>query len=457
MRWMRRITKWIGISVAALFGLAVVAYMSLLYINRADEPPSVTALEFEAITADFTEVHVSSNAFNYFVGINAPQGEDPFVQGHTWLEWSRLPLEEQWDKDEPVGDSLSSQLACDESTLLNELKNVCYSPTEECLSKLNEQPARLASELSSENWMLQRYEKLLGYTEWNEPPADSYLSIVTYRDARTLNTLYSLHAWHLMRNEKHQQALNTLDREARFWRIILTDSKTLIGKMVARAVLYSNLQWTNTVLRSAPSELTLNVPEVWHHPLSLQEQNFRETFANEWLLSKVIFTQQDIMDDEIPVADRVWNKLAEPLLQHQATLNLLASNYERTSQALAVQDKQLPDSVKELHLHNNEIGKDGLFRLYNPIGYTLFRISASMPLVDYGLRIADLEGVRRMLLLAAKLRNEDVAAEAVSTRLNNTPIRNPFTDEAFVWDDEKNAITFKGLAEAPEGSYQLPY
>lgn len=457
MRGMRRIAKWIGISVAALFGLAVVAYISLLYINRADEPPSATAMEFEAIIADFVGVNAPDNAFPYFVGINTPQGEDPLIQGHTWLEWSRLPLKEQWEKDEPNGEFLSTQLSCDETAYLKNLMDNCRTLSKDCLSKLNASSDGLQNELNSAQWILKRYERLFRYTKWHEPPADSYFAIPTYIDARTLNTLYGLHAWQLVQNGKHQQALNALDREAHFWRMVLINSKTLIGKMVARAVLYSNLHWTNAVLRSASSEPTLNVPEVWQRPLSLQERNFRETFANEWLLSKVIFTQQNIMDDEISVAERIWNKLEAPLLQPQATLNLLASNYERTSQALAVQDKQLPDSIKTLHLHNNEIGKNGLFRLYNPIGYTLFRINASMPLVDYGLRIADLEGLRRILLLAEKLRSEGVEVRDVPNRLNNASIRNPFTDEAFGWDDEKNAITFRGLAEAPEGSYQLQY
>lgn len=454
---MRRITKWIGISVAALFGLAVVAYIGLLFINRSDEAPSATALEFEVITAGFPKVDVSGNAFPYFVGINAPQGEDPLMQGHAWLEWSRLSLKEQWEKDQPNGKFLSTQLSGDETAYLKNLLDNCRTPSNDCLSKLNAPSDELQNELNSAQWILKRYERLFRYTTWHEPLADSYLAIPTYIDARTLNALYGLHAWQLIRKGKHQQALNALDREAGFWRMVLVNSKTLIGKMVARTVLHSNLHWTNAVLLSASSESILNVPETWQHPLSLQERDLKDTFANELQLAKVVLTQRDVSDDEISVVDRAWNKLEAPLFQPQATFNLLASRYDRISKALTVEDKKLPASVASFRQHTNETSKGGLFRLYNPIGYTVFRINASMPLVDYGLRIADLEGLRRMLLLAAKLRNEGVAAEAVSTRLNIASIRNPFTDEAFGWDDEKNAITFKGLAEDPEGSYQLPY
>lgn len=457
MRWIKRITKWISVTITVLLGLVVVAYVGLLFVNRSDEPPSTAATAFAKMVKNSPSPDSNDNAMLYYAGINVPQGEDPLVQGKAWLKWSRLPVKKQWTTDEPRGKSLSTQLKSDKTPQLSTLIQHCHTPTPECLSDLQSQPLILRGNLNKVQWILDRYERLLRYTIWHDSNANSPLAILMYLDASTLNKLYSVHIWQLAQNGKTKQAMEALDREARFWRMVLDNNRTLIGKMISYRLLDNNLRWTNTILRQASTGLKYAVPESWRKSITLQERSLQPALANELLFAKNVLEQKDDMLGEISAMDRFWNKLGAPLVKTQATLNLIASNYVRINQALNVTYKELPDSLNSLRQRQeNELNKN-MYQAYNPYGYMLYRMGVSMELRNFGLRVADLEGKRRLLVLAATLRSKGVAAKDVPSHLKSSAIKNPYTGKAFGWDAETESLTFNELGSKTEALYLLRY
>lgn len=457
MKWIKRILKWIGVTVAALFGLVVIVYVGLLYINRSDEPPSAAAVAFAEMVQKSPSPDTDDNAMLYYIGINVPQGKDPLVQGKAWLKWSRLSARKQWKTDEPRGESLSYQLDNDETQQLSNLIQSCSVPTSDCLSQLNTQSEMVWKQLNKVRWILDRYERLLRYTKWHSTNINSPLTILTYNDTVTLNRLYNLHVWQLTQNGNTEQALKALDREARFWRMVLANSRTLIGKLVVNRLLNNNLRWTNVILHHAPSGLKSAVPESWKKSITLPERSLKSALANELLLAKSVMEQRDEFTDEISALDRVGNALAAPLIKLQAMQNLIASDYDRVNNALDLPYSELPDSLNALRQHQEKESHQDFYHAYNPLGYILYRIGNSADIVDYGLRIADLEGKRRVLQLASTLRDKGVAPEEVPSHLVNSDIRNPYTGEAFGWDEKTKSITFEGADCQNKKAFRLPY
>lgn len=305
--------------------------------------------------------------------------------------------------------------------------------------------------------MLQRYKRLLEYPVWREPFTKSYISILPYSEAMNLNQLHGLFAWHVGQSGDPQRALDMLDQEAGFWRRVLAGSNTIIGRVIAAAALERNLQWTNAVLREAQPAHSLSVPKNWRQALTPEERDWRRAFAGEIRLL-ADFSEWLVAEEDASVLDVLMENLGAPLFQPTATLNYTTDRYHRVNQALSVPYRELTGAVDRIRQQEREkLESNGIFSAYNPVGHVLGRISAAHDTANYGLRITDLEGIRRMLLLAAELRANGIAAEDIQSEVDASEIRNPYTGAAFNWDADAVSFTFTGAYSWGEDDFVLPY
>ena len=447
-----RVIKWLGLGLATLFVLVVLTYGVLLVINRADEPPSAIALAFAELIDEVAAPYQPENAVPYFAGLRAGRGVDPRAVGEAWLDWSRLSYEEQLAQDAPGGGVSLRLLIPSERPALDDLMGTCGEPQPACLSLLDDQSAALSAELAELDWLMARYDRLLRHSAWQEPATESYLSIPAYGEALTLNQLFGLHVWRLAHAGEVERALDELDREALFWRMALVETRLLVGKMLIAEMLKRNMLWTNAVLRKA--DYAGHVPMVWQQELTPEERSMQRSFAGELHLAASEMTQRT--SEDLDLFDALLRSLENSLFQPQATANLFAARYHDVHQALSVPYPQLEAELNRLREREQEMGEAGIFRLYNPVGH-IFGQMTSGSHAHYGLRIADLEGLRRLMLLADALRDGDVAAPTVPSRLAGAEFRNPYTGDPFSWDADSKALIFNGLAPGENGLYTVPY
>lgn len=460
MRVLLRSAKWGGLALALVLGCAVLAYAGLLIVNRADEPSSAIATSFAGVLdRSSSDLRADDNALVYAAGLDAPRGADPRALGLRWLEWTRLPLSERSLENEPVGESLDGLPGIGESGL-KQWTQICRTADERCLDRLKDETRELADGLAEAKWLLRRYGQLLQYTDWREPAPD-FLYVFPYGAVSTLNELYGLSAWRLARGGEVQHALVRLGEEARFWRTVLESTNTVTGKAITAMLLQRNLYWTNAVLRAVQTQKTqrsAQVPTAWKKPLKPSERSMRRAFAGELHVSRKIFAPDFPVNEDIPLLEYLSWQAQRPLLQPQATINRMAARYDRLDRALSVPYAALDAELEALReKFEREATESVWFRLYNPVGYSLFRVGAGVDQTYFALRVADLEGARRAVLLAAKLRADGVAARDVAPRLTAATIRNPYTEEAFGWNSEAEAITFQGLSVGGDGNAALPY
>jgi len=161
---------------------------------------------------------------------------------------------------------------------------------------------------------------------------------------------------------------------------------------------------------------------------------------------------QALAEQDSSFATRAADWLGRPLLQEQATLNAHAANLAHLSEALDVGPSELPRTMKALRTPNGE----WVPGLYNPVGFTLLLVGKDA-YAQYAPRVSDLEGVRRAVLLASELRPDVCACKAeMEKRIDASTLKNPYSDEAFAWDNASRGIVFTGLADAPRGRYVVP-
>lgn len=82
---------------------------------------------------------------------------------------------------------------------------------------------------------------------------------------------------------------------------------------------------------------------------------------------------------------------------------------------------------------------------YNPIASRL--TSGYAQSEDYGLRVADIEGVRRALIVADSMRAAGVDASDVSAAIAMHEITDPYTGDPLGWDPASLAVVPRRLAE----------
>ena len=455
-----RILKWLGIGVAGLFGLVVLAYGVLVVINWSDEPPSETYLAFKAELDEVGPVDHPDNGFVYFAGFDAPEGEDPVDLGREWIEWSQLPFDQVTKVEEPSGKAFSDLY---DHAPIGELRSACGQFDSECLDFLHGDPDALRSAIAKSDWVVERYQELLGHSVWHELPPKTWLPMYGHRDWMFAGLLYRHQAWQLAREGAYQEALEMLDQEARLLRMMLEATTIDISARLVTHQLQGNLQWTNTVLRGADHSRRAAVPSTWLLPVSESERSRKRTYYMLIFLYLLAPLDSDNPGHEFWVErfsplEQLWWRLKSPLVLPQAMLNLQAEVFQRTDNAITQDYPDIPEALEATEAYVESLITDRfLFGLRNPLwlvsedhrfSYVGFLPSPEVP---------DLEGARRVLILAQQLRAEGVAPEEVPARLQTADIRNPYTDEPFGWDAEAGEITFNGLAGGDRGEFSLKY
>lgn len=451
MTALRSFVKWTGIAIACLLGFGLAIYITLLFINRADEPPSDAYLAYAALVSDQSELLTVENAVVLMAGINAPDDTDPYELGAAWLTWTMLPMEARLGKDEPRGVPLRDVSVAGDVCRATRLARVCNWPTADCMTFLNEQQGVLRSELEQLAWLLERYEHLLQHSRWQEAPTAFDVGPINYADAFMVGSWYHAESWFKARAGGTEVALAMLDQEAIFWRMVLSDTSSLIGKMIAEARLRQNLAWTNALLRHF--SLAEYNAGTWQQPLTGAERSLQRAFAGELHAYASFLRTDNSGNGELFSALR--HAVTSPLFKQQATLNEIAGRYLRIEHALSADYPAVQNRIALLN--EDESMHWRRFRAYNPVGESLYRIMTPTLYADYGFRVANLEGARRAFLLAAELRSKGVAVEALPEWIDVSEMRNPYTSEPFGWDQEAGAITFELKGRMSDRNFSLAY
>jgi hypothetical protein len=81
--------------------------------------------------------------------------------------------------------------------------------------------------------------------------------------------------------------------------------------------------------------------------------------------------------------------------------------------------------------------------IYNFIGDLLANLSEPEMHVKHGFRIANLEGVRRVSLLASQFRSIGVDEKDLPQSLAEAGLRDPFDGSPFKWDAKEKSLVFR--------------
>lgn len=436
MKKFLRISAWV---LLAPLALAVLLYAAGAAVNWRDQPPSAAAERMRSVFETRAAVPDANNAYFYILGFHSAPGVDPFSAGKKVADWidevNRDP--EKFESPPPLPD-----YAFDSgySESMRQLRLSCpgRGPDRDCREAFINAGAEGLSETGL--LLLSRYRELLKHPQLREQvPLDLRVPLPAY--SQILNAQRFFHV-DLLRRVNTLGAAGVREQlhdDLEFWRRVQMSSDILITKMIAVAALRNHFHFGNLVLRALPvREQAAGIPEGWRRELSPDELSMLRVMAGELRFAEHVLWQMDA-GVESPM-DRLTHIFSRPYYQQQDTLNERAGDYLFLVERFAVPIARMEAVTRELKSQRSESS----WSVYNFMGRTLNEISGMESFVNYPMRVATLEGMRRAALLTAELRARGLAAEAVPGALATSEVRSPFDEATFEWSIEEGAVVYHG-------------
>lgn len=453
LRGIGRAAAWV---VAGLALLLIALYLLLLAINWRDEPMSAEHQRFEQLHAQRPQVVDEQNAYVHLLGMGAEPGQDPVAVGRE--QKSRLDSYIGGKTNAVAMPAHDYDLRAKRTAGSSELSNVCSKAIGKCADLLRSDPAGVAEWVSAEGWYLARYQNLIAQPHWAESiPEDLHTPLPAYRHLLEGQKLHLMQAWQAAHAGDAPRVQSLLESDMRFWRKVLGSSDLLITKTVAAAGVKRNLGLGSLALRELPMDVSVSaIPVSWRDPINNHERSLLRAMAGEFRLFHGVLRKISEPDGALSLwGDKRGprDRLGRPMLQPRATYNLFARHMariaEHSEKPYAELARYLREAAAEEPLGGNPF--------YNLVGRELYAdgIEAEAPFLKYVARMSDLEGTRRMALLAAELRSKAVPASGAADAARQSDLRDPYTGAEFEWDREKGAFVYRGLENSAEEPHMI--
>jgi hypothetical protein len=437
-------------SVLGLVGLAVLAILLGLFLNRADRSPAPEAVAFQQLLDSRPPVAHAENAYVYQLGFDAPEGRDPGELGAWRFEWitNHSPAEEKGD---PLVDSVDLRKAASESVA--RLDEPCRADDRAACADAFLRFTDSWEPDAQESLALRRYHVLLGYRAWREiVPTSLSDPLPSYSQVLYGQRLHHLRLLQLARRGDAQAVREGLEAESLYWRSAKAGAQTLISQMIAVAALRHHYFFGNLVLRSLPADRAATaVPEDWRREYSPAERSMRLVLAGEFAITRR--TLDDFAAEATALEEDVENAWLRQAIkekywsfyQPQETSNGIARMLARLCDAVEVPMADYP--AAERKLLDSELDSQPKFSFYNPLGTFLLRANDIETYLRYAYRVASTEGMRRASLLVVELRAAGVDPAQRADRVASATLLDPYTGAAFEWDEGRQSIVFIGREE----------
>jgi hypothetical protein len=463
---LKKLLKGVLWIVGVSIGLALAGYLVVLGINLQGTTPSESVARLEEFSASIEQIGDDQNAYVYLTGFSIERGEDPREWGKKRIAWAQQLLEQPYEDSYFEAPGKEFDIRKQNDSVINELLDSCKEAGCTCLELMEKNEKHILNWINANGWLLERYQALLNHPAWYETVSyDIRLPLPNYTDVLDAQMLLYANAWVAAGESDTATVKRLLERDIRFWRQVLASSDILITKMIAVAALKRHFSWANAILRRLPSNKVMAAtPESWSLPISEQERSLLRCLIGEWKFFNGMIGQVKEghistleYEEDITIVDRAAWYLAIPMLKPQEESNRFAELIQRTVDVLQVPYEEYPQAVERARAFLEE-SKQSAFpsRAYNITGDYLFS-TVGWHMSSYSVRVVDLEGIRRIAVAATDLRSRAIPKQQISGELPNIDIRNPYTGEPLLWDQEQGAIVFQGLEPGERGRHVVLY
>ncbi len=409
---MKRFLRWYWLLPIMIVLLAVI----VLIVNAIDAPLDTRAAAMGEPRA--ASVAEADNAYLAAIGMGADDGADSLAFARAWLAEARAAARD--GRPEKQGEAKRAQRPA-----------LCDAAQTSCLTAL---PDKAAGQLDAYREDLARYEKLIAYRAFEEItdyPFGMESQFPRYAPMGAAQRAWLALAALALQAGRVDEALAAVERDIAFQRLMLSGTRTLVGRMVAAANYTRDLSFVADLLQTSLADLKPHAPrlQAMLKPIEPAALNLDELMASEFGMMK------RFLNNPVGIGETSgWQEQLRMqfFYKRNASINEAHAFYSGKQQWLRKPPPQLARDVQDE-------ARDGQMQawdyLYNPMGKILTRVA--MPSFSaYALRLHDLDAMNRLLGLAAEIIAADVPAEGVADFAAQSAARffDPYSGKPMAFD-----------------------
>jgi hypothetical protein len=411
--------------------LSVFYLLIFLGLALYDETLQTDVAEFLKVPP--ASVPDAENAYFAQLGFSAPPGTDINSFG---LAKYRKTLDESAKKragniqEVPTKGGDSSQISFKGKELPNDK-----------LYQFATDPSSTLDILAKDNAeLLARYHALRQYRHIEEPGGNGHyqdVPIPAFTPIRSSQSLTLLLALRSAQEGKLDEALAGLADDMTYWRGILRQTHTLIGKMIAIACIQREYQ----VL----SEL------IAHHDLSDRQRIQVRALLPPWKSDDANFGEAAryearYVTESLFASLPTHGLLGGLFLKKNASMNTLVRFHIENSRISKLTAEVFYRSLAVQQKDQKELARLHPDFLYNPVGAILNSIAVPQ-LSSYFSRFHDLEAKRRMVLVHLMAREQGIGHDGMPKLLKESgrEFANPYTGQPMQWNEGKKSIVMDSI------------
>jgi hypothetical protein len=453
---LRRVLRFALKSVLVLLAIVLLPLLALWIYNRIDEAPTESAQHWFAAIPH--AVPDPENAWLFMLGFHAAENEDPIAFGRKRLDAyeSRIAKRGVLVPNEEEQALQADPLPFQQSDAQGNKIGSCDPDERDCLAWAKDTAGQLAELERANAVLLRRYDALLGMTRFDElstPSADDPTPNVSKETA-----LYrALILRDVTSPAMREQALQRMLRAVRFWQHAEDPATSELMKALALHERERYMRMLDSLIDQAGAkgldalgetiDVVLRAPSPgqreWEPALHREALHFRT------VMDKTIYVGPLDAMHYCP-SDCLKGWLMAQFYAPQATRNLYSRLWDPVLEAHDSDPRKTSEAqarvseVYESAMPLTQSAKETMRRMsYNATGTILTLISLPA-YADYLNRQHDTEALRRMLLLKIAALRQHVRVQAIADFLAQQPIalRDPYTGDAFSWDNASGQIRF---------------
>lgn len=388
--------------LASFLALFLLFIAFVFFVNREDKPRSESVVALQRIASAASPVADRDNAYVYVMGFSASHDAEVMPEGLARVESLRKFMETPGSIDAPEMTGEDGSQGADQ--------------------------------------LIERYERLLEFRQWREIwPNDQRTPSAPYNLLLQAQRLMYSRALSPEGKDDAAECKRILEKDYRFWRMVLAESSSASVKMIAARSIEQHFELGNLLVRRLPAALTMTaIPDAWREPVSDRERSLARIMANEWILS-----------DSYAGREKLFGM---SLYQPQATSNASAERMLRVVEMFDRDYAVIPQAAQAfLATYGVQKKAAADIGVYNPVGRYLLNLDGMDAYTSYGFRVVSLEGMRRLALLAAQLRSSGAKDNLVAEGVRTSDLRDPYDGKEFAWDQGRSSLSFhRSLAGQPD-------
>lgn len=478
MTTMRRCLQALGYVLLGLTVLAIIGLTCLVIANWKDDPLSDAAQQALQYAMP-TEQALQDNGYLIAAGMDGSDNGSPAANAMA-LGRQRLDraVERLLWKHQPGSKNMADippWIAQNDGYTKALPALQCPQEHTDCFAWYVEQKAQVQALVQRNQVLLARYRAAANAAQFSDPfPYDFVGPLPPYSLMSNVHSLLLAQAALQWMDQQPAQALTTVELAARLRSRLAGSSKNIVGSMVALAMQYRELRWISQAISHSdtapPAAIAARIQSLLAQPLPPLHDAM--TTEKQAAISAIVGIQNQpvsvylaadaLQDDTPPKWALLLNRIAARGFLPIATINdtMRTMNQAQTmgdlpagQLAKAVDDGELPQRIAQ---------KCSLRAgLRNIVGRCM-QTHSTPNLLQYFLRVHDIEGYRRLVLLQAQAHAQKVALAQMPAWLAASPpsLHNPYTLQAMQWNAANNRLIFEGQerqSQHPQASstYQI--